>query len=392
MPNALPPVPPAWDDAIQRFVVDQNGDHKSARTISARVYHLKRFALATPVPPDRLNRDHIAGYLGKPNWKATNTYNVVRGHLRAFLVFAEDRGIVPRGLLAVLPPPRKQATRIPRAAPQSVVENALATPDPRDRKMVILSALGGLKPGEIAQLHTDQLQPDADGEDRLIARQTSGRERIVLLRPDVAALIRETGDGYVFPGRVDGHISPAYVSRLISRTLPKGMSALQLRHAFEEALVRHSWTAQSAMAAAPGAERVAVATSALHPWVWDAARDLWGNDHRREALQAACTGLNEHLQHKLGRNDMSDRKLIAEAFSEKPPTEGRARLRFPELNRETAESMRQGASSLGVGCFAAIRNVITHNLAQPEKAEALEQLAALSLFARWVERATVEQV
>lgn len=391
MPNALPPVPLAWEDAMTRFEIDQK-NHHSPRTVSARVYHMKRFALAQPVPPERLNRDHIANYLVKPNWKATNTYNAVRGHLRAFLVFAEERGIVPKGLLAVLPSPRKQTTRIPRAAPQSVVEAAVATPDPRDRKMVILSALGGLKPGEIAQLHTDQLHTEPNGQYVLHARQTSGRERKVPLRPDVAAIIVQSERGYLFPGRVDGHVSPAYVSRLISRVLPKGVSALQLRHAFEEALVRHSLTAQTTNAAAPGSEPVAVNESAFHPWVSDPARDLWGNGHHREAVQAAATNLNEMVQEKLGRDDISDKNLIAQAFSNDDPEPGKPRFRYPDLNAPSAESMRAGASGLGLACFTAIRNVTSHKMRGPEKQERLEQLAALSLFARWVERATVVRV
>ncbi|WP_022899139.1 tyrosine-type recombinase/integrase, partial [Humibacter albus] len=36
----------------------------------------------------------------------------------------------------------------------------------------------------------------------------------------------------LFPGRVDGHLSAAYVSKLISRALPEGVTAHPLRHRF----------------------------------------------------------------------------------------------------------------------------------------------------------------
>ncbi len=37
-----------------------------------------------------------------------------------------------------------------------------------------------------------------------------------------------------------------------------------------------------------------------------------------------------------------------------------------------------------------IRNIATHNLKEPDEQEALELLAALSVLARWIERAEVE--
>lgn len=388
MPNALPPVPPAWDKVITRLEIDEASKKLSPKTISARVYHLRRFALAMPVPPARLNRDHVAGYLALPNWKAINTYNVVRGHIRAFLVFAQDRGIITADLLSVLPPPKRQGTRVARAAPPSVVENALASPSPRDRKMILLSAIGGLKPGEISQVHSDDLEQNADAEYRLIARQISGSKRIVLLRPDLAEMILASEPGFLFPGKINGHISSAYVSRLISRRLPKGMSALQLRNAFEEALIRHSWTAQSAVTAT--SERAILNESLFHPWVWEGARSLWASGHLREAVRTAATNLNLELQKKVGRTTLSDTKLIQELFSVKPPEAGKPRLRLPgDDGGETAKSLREGVMQFGAGCFLALRNPTTHGLDEIPRQEALEKLGALSQLARWLDSATV---
>ena len=71
------------------------------------------------------------------------------------------------------------------------------------------------------------------------------------------------------------------------------------------------------------------------------------------------------------------------------------RLRFPDIDGEqTRASVTAGVLSFGVGCFKAIRNPLghlpddQHDITEPE---ALEQLAAWSLFARWIERAQVEQ-
>jgi hypothetical protein len=40
-----------------------------------------------------------------------------------------------------------------------------------------------------------------------------------------------------------------------------------------------------------------------------------------------------------------------------------------------------------VGCFAAIRNIASHTLDEPPEQEALERLAALSVFARMIDEA-----
>jgi hypothetical protein len=102
------------------------------------------------------------------------------------------------------------------------------------------------------------------------------------------------------------------------------------------------------------------------------------------------------LQAKLERRDVSEGKLVQEAFSEKPPADGRPRLRYPAIEDEqTRDSMRQGVLDFGLGCFRAIRNPIGHlpnDEVELSEQEALERLAAVSLLARWIDQAIVERV
>lgn len=132
----------------------------------------------------------------------------------------------------------------------------------------------------------------------------------------------------------------------------------------------------------------------LHGHVWTAASAQWQTGHRHEAVLAASKAVNSMLQAKVKRRDLSDTKLVQEAFSEKDPQPKKPRLRFPNIDDEqTRDSMRMGALSFGVGCFQAIRNPVGH-LPNEEneltEQEALERLAAWSLLARWIEDATVE--
>ncbi|MFE2517686.1 TIGR02391 family protein [Streptomyces mirabilis] len=57
---------------------------------------------------------------------------------------------------------------------------------------------------------------------------------------------------------------------------------------------------------------------------------------------------------------------------------------------DTFRSVHRGAMALAEGCYAAIRNPNSHEDGLPElpEHESLEQLAAFSLLARWVDAAT----
>lgn len=67
----------------------------------------------------------------------------------------------------------------------------------------------------------------------------------------------------------------------------------------------------------------------LHRWVWDSALTLWESQHYRQAVHAAATAINAHTQNKLGRRDVSDDRLMQEAFSPHKPEPGKPRLRCP---------------------------------------------------------------
>jgi hypothetical protein len=123
----------------------------------------------------------------------------------------------------------------------------------------------------------------------------------------------------------------------------------------------------------------------LHPWAWEAARSLWETGHYREAVQAAATSVNAHLQALAKRRDVSDYKLVTELFSEKDPEPGKPRLRWPgDPTDEEFKSMQAGLRSYGSSIFQVIRNRATHDLTELLEHEALERLAAMSLFCRWV--------
>ena len=132
-----------------------------------------------------------------------------------------------------------------------------------------------------------------------------------------------------------------------------------------------------------------ISASALHPWIWEGARSLWQSGHVREAVRAASVKLNAELQNKLGRRDLSEQALFQEAFSADDPQPGRSRLRLSrDDGGKTARSVRRGIVALAEGCYAAVRNPVSHDEGtELDEQVALEQLAAFSLLARWVDDA-----
>jgi hypothetical protein len=128
----------------------------------------------------------------------------------------------------------------------------------------------------------------------------------------------------------------------------------------------------------------------LHPWVWGVAATFWESQHFRAAVHAAASAINAHTQAKVRRRDVSDDRLMQEAFSDKLPEAGKPRLRFPgDPADPTVQSRQRGALQLGVACFFAIRNPATHEVGEWPEQVALEYLAVLSVLARLIDGCAV---
>ena len=136
-----------------------------------------------------------------------------------------------------------------------------------------------------------------------------------------------------------------------------------------------------------------ISASGMHRIVWEAARPQWNQGFQARAVDSVARAVNSMLQRKLNRVDLSEVKLVQEAFSERDPEPGKPRLRFDIYSSaDTNESMRRGAMDLGRGLFAGVRNPIAHvpdDEIEMSDQEAVEALAAFSLFARWVDQADI---
>lgn len=134
--------------------------------------------------------------------------------------------------------------------------------------------------------------------------------------------------------------------------------------------------------------------SNLHPWAWENGKSYWNNGFHHQAVMQAALRINAEAQAKLARVDVSETDLFNQAFSLDPPKTGMARFRLmKDDGSKTYQSLHRGARSFAEGLYAAIRNPGVH-VPHDGGAEqlALEQLAAFSLLARWIDQADVESV
>lgn len=116
----------------------------------------------------------------------------------------------------------------PKPIPDKALLEALRRVDPALRPALILGRYAGLRAGEIASVHRDDL---SRGELH-VPEGKGGRERWVQAHPEVTWVVSRA-DGWMFPSKVTGtHVSAATMSSWIAAALPAPWTAHTLRHAF----------------------------------------------------------------------------------------------------------------------------------------------------------------
>lgn len=199
----------------------------SPQTLRLRRYQLTRFA---EHHPDVLavTTDDLTRWLGRPEW-STETRRSQLAAIRSLYGWAHASGRIDRDPSRLLPRIRP-AQHQPRPAPDRTVKLGMLAADKRTRLMLTLAARQGLRRGEIAQVHTDDLIEDLTGWS-LLVHGKGRKDRVVPLAEDVAELLLGLPAGWAFPSW-RGHLTAGHVGVLMARALPDGWTAHSLRHAF----------------------------------------------------------------------------------------------------------------------------------------------------------------
>jgi site-specific recombinase XerD len=221
---------PSWIEPLTLYLAWLVASGAPATSVKLRGYHLRRFAHRTSLAPFDATLSNLVEYLAENQSWSPSTRRSHRTTLRAFYTWAHLVGHVtadPSYGLPKIP----QTIGKPRPAPESAVKLGLETFDTRSRLMIRLAAQTGLRCCEIAVVSTTDLMEDLVGWS-LLVHGKGDKQRVVPLSDALASAIKNAPAGYLFPGRIAGHLSAGHVSKLVSRALPEGVTAHPLRHRF----------------------------------------------------------------------------------------------------------------------------------------------------------------
>lgn len=219
-----------WPRAIEGFL-----RHLKARGLSSQTVYLRRaqlYRLARDVGrsrPGLVTLEDVEEWMARQRW----TNSTRRSHRDAVRSFY--RWLVKVGALSISPVEDLEAPAPAKPNPRPVPEDdyafALQVADERDHLMVLLAGGMGLRRGEVARVHTDDLSRDLLGWS-LTVNGKGNKTRVVPAPDSTARILLALPRGYAFPGAIDGHLSPAYVGKRVKRLLPSMYSMHKLRTRF----------------------------------------------------------------------------------------------------------------------------------------------------------------
>lgn len=219
----------AWAPALRRFQTWQRAGTYSPGTVRLYAYRLSDLADTFPTPAS-VTTEHLEAILAEHQEWAPSTKKSVRGAWSCFFSWAYRTGVVPVNPVLALPR-MNVPTTLPRPAPERVVRGALDGADHRLELMLMLAAFGGLRACEIARVHRDHLVEDLVGHSLHVLGK-GRKERFVPVAGDLLERLLEV-KGWAFPNsRTGDHITPGYVSFLLSKGLPEKWTAHTLRHRY----------------------------------------------------------------------------------------------------------------------------------------------------------------
>ena len=224
-------LPRPWVEAITGWLTWLAAAGTTTATRRTRRSHLRSTArrLGTHTPADVTTRD-LVEILASPTHSPEHRRGL-RSSLASFYRWAAANGVADD--ISVDLPTVRAVTAAPRPATDEVWLKLLDTAEPRVRLMARLAGEAGMRRAEVAQLHTNDLVGSIESPD-LIVRGKGNKQRVVPITAGLAMKIRTAcpDGGYVFPGQVDGHMSPDRVGRLVSEAMGPGWSMHKLRHRY----------------------------------------------------------------------------------------------------------------------------------------------------------------
>ncbi len=235
----LKAVPDGWITPIRNWELLLVSKGQTTATVNTRVRHIRSMARGLKIDhPMLVTTDNLIQWSGEKEW-APETRNAYHASIRTFFRwYSQHSGIEnPATSLGSV----RRPTPPPRPAPDTAIKAAIIDISERTRLILLLAAEIGMRSAEIAQLHSNDLIQGIDGWGKVVIHGKGGRQRILPVPPGIMALIKHQAPegGYIFPGKLDGHLSAPWIGKLASRALPGIWTLHTLRHRFATTGYQH---------------------------------------------------------------------------------------------------------------------------------------------------------
>lgn len=228
---------PAWERHIEAFRRALRAEGMPETSIGLRLKQLRRFAREiAAASPAEVDTATIIDWLANKRW-ANATRRSHRAAIAGFYARNVAHGLLEHNPATELPKIRADH-HVARPASEEAISFGLASSNALDRLAIRLAAELGLRCAEVAVLHSNDLrsatEPGADKTARswIVVHGKGRKQRMLPVPTELAGLLRSRPPGFVFPGRINGHVSPHTMSKRISQALPAGVTMHMLRHRF----------------------------------------------------------------------------------------------------------------------------------------------------------------
>lgn len=217
----------SWPTATESFLTFLKAGGSPQTTVYARKQHLEHAARRLPAGPYEITAADLTQYFAAQRW-APETRRGRRATFRKFYEWAIANGFTATSPADAIPAVKAAAPN-PRPAPDAIFFQALLKAGPREKLMIRLAAEMGLRRAEVAVAHTQDIERGPGGAS-LTVHGKGGKIRVLPIPDGLASQLLDLPEGYFFPGDDNGHLSPRYVGKLITRLMPEGWTMHTLRH------------------------------------------------------------------------------------------------------------------------------------------------------------------
>lgn len=210
----LNPIPPGWELPIRDWETHLRSQGLRYRTIDTRIRHIRRLAREVSAPtPSTLRRSELADWSGTKTW-SPETRHSHHASVRLFLRWYAD--YAGCDVFADLPSIRRRVPP-PRPIPDDALVDGIKDKPLRIRVILRLASELGLRASEICAIHQRDFSRNGEGWS-LRVHGKRGHIRCLPISKSLAADTRQLqtdrDSPWLFPGRIDGHLSARYISKI----------------------------------------------------------------------------------------------------------------------------------------------------------------------------------